>query len=91
MEDDSDDPSNFGSFKVPSQTEETSISLDHPEVFKSDEVPIATIYEIIQDGSQKGRNKLADSNGYSYTVLVHKLSKISNKLTNVCTQRITKW
>lgn len=67
--------------------EESSISLDNPEVFDTDEVPIATTYE--QDGSQKGRNKLVDSNGYCYTVKTRRGN--GNISWTCCVRNKTMW
>ena len=47
-------------FVVPSQNEES-------ETDEFGENPVVT-FHLIEDGSQKGKEKLADSNGYTYTV-----------------------
>ena len=56
------------SFQVPPQMSESSIEDDTPV----DDTVIAmltvTTYKIIKEGSQKGKEKLADSEGYTYTV-----------------------
>lgn len=55
------------SFMVPSQNEESSIEGDSPETDEHCENPAVT-FHLIEDGSQKGKEKLADSNGYTFTV-----------------------
>ena len=57
----------LGSINVPSDLEESSIEDATPaEINTTFEGP--TTYEVIDSGSQKGKKKLADSDGYLYTV-----------------------
>lgn len=67
MEVDSNDPIKI-SFEVPSQLEESSIEDDTPRQHDNDNTPTVATYERINDGSQKGKEKLADSEGYTYTI-----------------------
>jgi hypothetical protein len=60
------------------QVELVEISVDHKEQ------PDPTTYEVIEGGSQKGRPKLADSNGFTYVVRKKKAN--GNKLWT-CTVR----
>ena len=59
---DSNDPIKI-SFEVPSQLEESSIEDDTPRQHDNDNTPTVATYEVIKDGSQKGKEKLADSEG----------------------------
>ena len=56
------------SFEVPREIMESSIEDDTPRQYDGETVPAVTTYEIIKDGSQKGKEKLADSDGYTYIV-----------------------
>ena len=56
------------SFEVPRRITESSIEDDPPMQYDGENGPAVTTYEIIKDGSQKGKEKLADSNGYTYIV-----------------------
>ena len=56
------------SFEVPPQILESSIEEDAPGEYVGENVPALTAYEIIMDGSQKGKEKLADSDGFTYIV-----------------------
>lgn len=56
------------SFEIPQQLTESSIEDDTPRQYDDENMPTVTTYEMIEDGSQKGKEKLADSEGYTYTV-----------------------
>ena len=56
------------SFEVPPQLSESSIEDDSPAQNDDIAMPMVTTYEVIKEGSQKGKEKLADSEGYTYTV-----------------------
>ena len=58
------------SFEVPPQIMESSIEDDTPRLYDGENLPLpaVTTYEAIRDGSQKGKEKLADSEGYTYTL-----------------------
>lgn len=58
----------LGSFEVPHRLEESSIENDVVTDIEENEIPTEVTYEIIADGSQKGKEILADSDGYTYTV-----------------------
>lgn len=58
----------LGSFEVPHRLEESSIENDVVTDIEENEIPTEVTYEIIADGSQKGKEILADSNAYTYTV-----------------------
>ena len=53
------------SFEVPPQLLESSIEDD--TLVQNDDIamPMVTTYEVIKEGSQKGKEKLADSKGYT--------------------------
>ncbi|CAB4009919.1 Hypothetical predicted protein, partial [Paramuricea clavata] len=51
------------SFDVPPQLSESSI--EDETVRQYDDMPMVTMYEVIEEGSQKGKKKLADSKGYT--------------------------
>ena len=56
-------------FDVPPQFMESSFEDDVVSQFdNNDTQPEVVTYEIIEEGTQKGKNKLADSEGYTYTV-----------------------
>ena len=59
----------LSSFEVPEQLEESSIADDAPRQYDSASLPAVITYQVIEDGSQKGKEKLADSLGYTYTQL----------------------
>ena len=56
------------SFEVPPQLSESSIEDDTPVDDTVIALPTVTNYEVIKGGSQKGKEKLADREGYTYTV-----------------------
>jgi hypothetical protein len=56
------------SFEVPPQLSESSIEDNSPAQNDDIAMPMVTTYEVIKEGSQKGKEKLADSEGYTYTV-----------------------
>ena len=56
------------SFEVPPQLSESSIEDDTPVDDTVIAMPTVTNYEVIKEGSQKGKEKLADSEGYIYPV-----------------------
>ena len=56
------------SFEVPEQLEESSIADDAQRQYDSVSLPAVITYQVIEDGSQKGKEKLADRLGYNYTV-----------------------
>jgi hypothetical protein len=70
MEEDSYD--SMPSFEVPEQLVESSIDDDTPSQCDRADVPTVITYQVIQDGSQKGKEKLADSQGYTYIVKVRR-------------------
>ena len=55
------------SFAVPPQILESSIEDDTLREYEGESTTTIT-YELIVDGSPKGKEKLADSEGYTYTV-----------------------
>ena len=70
MKEDSND--SMPSFEVPEQFVESSIEDDTPRQCDPAIVPTVVTYQVIQDGSQKGKEKLADSQGYTYIVKVRR-------------------
>ena len=52
---------------MPEQLEESSIADDTPMQYDGASLPTVTTYQVIEDGSQKGKEKLVDSLGYTYT------------------------
>ena len=72
------------SFEAPRQIMESSIEDDVPRPYGDENGPAITRYEIIQDGSQKGKEKLADSEGYTYTV---KTSRANGNRVSRCSVR----
>ena len=76
------------SFVVPSQNEESSIEDDTPETDEFGENPAVT-FHLIEDGSQKGKEKLADSNGYTYTVKTRRGN--GNKVWTCSVRNKTVW
>ena len=54
--------------EVPPQLSESSIEDNSPAQNDDIAMPMVTTYEVIKEGSQKGKEKLADSEGYTYTV-----------------------
>jgi hypothetical protein len=57
----------LGEIEVPAAVEESSIEDENPEMYDGDDNG-PTTYVLITYGTQKGKEKLADSNGYTYTV-----------------------
>lgn len=55
---------------IPPRLEESSIQDETPQTFNDD--PTEVTYEIVNCGSQKSKEKLADSIGYTYTVKVRR-------------------
>ena len=55
-------------FDVPDQLVESSFEDDTPRQFDSVNIQTVIDYQVIEDGSQKGKEKLADSHGYTYTI-----------------------
>ena len=57
------------SFDVPPQFMESSFEDDVlRQSDNNDTQPQAVTYEIIEEGTQKGKKKLADSEAYTYTI-----------------------
>ena len=52
-------------FDVPPQFLESSIEDETVRQYDNDDMPTVTTYEVIEEGSQKGKKKLADSEGYT--------------------------
>ena len=55
-------------FEVPQQVIQSSLEDATPMERSDTSVPAVVTYEVIKDGLQKGKEKLADSEGYTYTV-----------------------
>ena len=66
MEEDLND--SLPSFDVPDQLVESSFEDDTPRQFDSVNIQTVIDYQVIEDGLQKGKEKLADSHGYMYTI-----------------------
>ena len=58
----------FGSFEIPDPMEEDSMEEDLPGVIVPDFQPQAVEYQVVESSTQRGRKKLVDSLGHSYTV-----------------------
>ena len=58
----------FGSFNIPSRVEESSLQEPLPAAMDLDEPSDSVTYSIVKASSQRGKPKLADSNGYTYVV-----------------------
>lgn len=89
MDSESEDSTDLGSFVVPTQIEESSIADNSPGAYEIGEIPAVTTYEVIKDGSQKGKEKLADSNGYTYTVKTRRAN--GNKVWTCSVRNKTTW
>jgi hypothetical protein len=87
MEEDSYD--SMPSFEVPEQLVESSIDDDTPRQCDRADVPTVITYQVIQDGSQKGKEKLADSQGYTYIVKVRRAN--GNKVWRCSVRNKSMW
>ena len=57
------------SFDVPPQLMESSIEDDAPRQCDDNNMqPMVVTYKVIEEGTQKGKKKLADSEGYTYMI-----------------------
>jgi hypothetical protein len=77
------------SFEVPQQVFESSIEDDIPGHYETENVPAITTYEIIKDGSQKGKEKLADSEGFTYIIKTHRAN--GNRVWRCSVRNKTVW
>lgn len=80
---------NLPSFEVPQQLMESSMEDDTPRLYDDANVPAVPTYQVIEDGSQKGKEKLADSEGYTYTVKVRRAN--GNKVWTCSVRNKSMW
>ncbi|XP_071810737.1 uncharacterized protein [Apostichopus japonicus] len=73
----------LGGFDIPEIMQESSIEEHAPQQYDGSDSS-ETTYQIITDGSQKGKEKLADSDGYTYTV---KTQRANGNRTWTCSVR----
>lgn len=86
---DTDDNISMPSFEVPQQLMESSIEDETPRLDDDANVPSVPTYQVIEDGSQKGKEKLADSEGYTYTVKVRRAN--GNKVWTCSVRNKSMW
>ena len=87
MEEDLND--SLPGFDVPDQLVESSFEDDTPRQLDSVNIQTVIDYQVIEDGLQKGKEKLADSHGYMYTIKAQRAN--GNKVWRCSVQNKSVW